>query len=108
MSRLLAVLVALGGFPSPLVGVVPLAASQDPPVAVLRDIMVPMRDGIRLATDVYLPAATDGQVVSRRLPTILQRVPSDKERPADMAIARYFASHGYAFVIQNTRGPLQV
>jgi predicted acyl esterase len=39
---------------------------------ILRDVLVPMRDGVGLATDVYLPEG------SRPFPTLLQRTPYDK------------------------------
>ena len=38
--------------------------------------MVPMRDGVELATDIYRPAL-DGLVVEQRLPVILHRTPYD-------------------------------
>ena len=68
------------------------------------DVMVPMRDKVCLATDVYLPTK-DGQVVSDRLPTVLMRTPYGKAKgEKGSSDARYFASHGYAVVFQDTRG----
>ncbi|HWB00119.1 MAG TPA: CocE/NonD family hydrolase [Pirellulales bacterium] len=68
------------------------------------DVMVPMRDGVRLATDVYLPTR-DGQPLKERLPTILMRTPYNKAtKPNGAPDGRYFASHGYAVVMQDTRG----
>ncbi len=80
---------------------------------VLRDVMVPMRDGVLLATDIYLPGG-DGQ---GPFPVILERtpygkhIPSRSERgPGDSAameradVARYFTEHGYAVVYQDCRG----
>ena len=72
-------------------------------VEVRHDVMVPMRDGVKLSTDVYLPTA-GGAVVGDKLPTILERTPYDKQRAGDTDIGRYFASHGYAVVLQDTRG----
>jgi putative CocE/NonD family hydrolase len=72
-------------------------------VEVRRDVMVPMRDGVKLATDIYLPTA-EGAAVAEKLPTILERTPYDKLRAGDAGIGRYFASHGYAVVLQDTRG----
>jgi uncharacterized protein len=69
-------------------------------VATLRDVMVPMRDGITLATDVYLPT-TNGAVVSTRVPAILERTPYNKE---GAATASYFVPRGYAVVVQDVRG----
>ncbi len=39
-----------------------------------KDQMVPMRDGVRLATDVYRPRG-DGISVEDRFPVLLQRTP---------------------------------
>jgi putative CocE/NonD family hydrolase len=63
-------------------------------------VMVPMRDGARLATDVYLER--DGG----RRPTVLVRLPYDKSaRFSFMArIAPRFLERGYAFVAQDVRG----
>ena len=49
-------------------------------IVVARDVMVPMRDGVRLATDVYRPAV-DGQPVAGRFPAILGRTSYDKDSP---------------------------
>ncbi len=69
--------------------------------AVQTDVMVPMRDSVSLATDVYLPAR-DGKAIDQKWPIILMRTPYNKSGPK--ADAEYFASHGYAFVVQDTRG----
>jgi putative CocE/NonD family hydrolase len=65
------------------------------------NVMVPMRDGVRLATDVYRPAK-GGLPADERLPVILTRTPYGKSSAARMG--EYFAMHGYAFVAQDTRG----
>jgi uncharacterized protein len=75
------------------------ALAQSIPIETHRDIMVPMRDGVRLATDLYLPATADN---ARKLPAILMRTPYNKSN--DSSLGRYFASHGYAVVFQDTRG----
>ncbi len=41
------------------------------------DIMVSMRDGIRLATDIYLPAI-NGKAAAGPFPTIMERTLYDK------------------------------
>lgn len=79
----------------------PARDSLPPTVARLPDVMVPMRDGVRLATDIYLPARNHVPIPGR-YPTILQRTPYGKRRWAD--VGPYFASHGYAVVQQDTRG----
>jgi uncharacterized protein len=65
------------------------------------DVMVAMRDGIRLATDIYLPAQ-NGSALSGRFPIVLTRTPYDKA--GSKAAGQYFASRGYVFVAQDTRG----
>ncbi|MBV8168037.1 MAG: CocE/NonD family hydrolase, partial [Alphaproteobacteria bacterium] len=80
-------------------------------MTIARDVMVAMRDGVHLATDVYRPS--DGS----RVPVILERTPYDKaapsrsERTAEVAaprsraeVAAYFVRHGYAVVYQDCRG----
>lgn len=79
----------------------PVSAAAPYEVAVQTDVMVPMRDGVRLATDVYLPAR-DGRPIGERLPTILERRPYNKDGCGSSG--KYYASHGYAFVAQDTRG----
>ena len=73
-----------------------------------RALMVPMRDGVRLGTRVYLPRDAEGP-----LPTILWRSPynfSEKMEPtpgysdANLKFALDAVRHGYAFVMQNERG----
>lgn len=73
-----------------------------------RMVMVPMRDGARLASRVYLPKNADGP-----FPTILWRSPynfSEKMVPnpdysdANLKFALDAIRHGYAFVMQNERG----
>ena len=46
-------------------------------VAIERDRMVALRDGVRLATDVHRPAR-DGRAVEDRFPVILERTPYGK------------------------------
>jgi len=63
-------------------------------------LMVPMRDGVRLATDVYLPKGA-GPVAA-----VLVRLPYDKcGRYTFMPqIAPFFLDRGFAFVVQDVRG----
>jgi putative CocE/NonD family hydrolase len=62
--------------------------------------MVPMRDGIMIASDVYLPP----EDVS--VETVLVRLPYDKDsRYVFMdRVAPHFTSRGYAVVVQDVRG----
>jgi putative CocE/NonD family hydrolase len=59
-------------------------------------ILVPMRDGVRLATDVY------GVESGLRKPVLLLRTPYDKKGGA--ATARRYAAAGYVAVVQDARG----
>jgi len=69
-------------------------------VTIERSVMVPMRDGVKLATDIYRPTDITGA-----LPTVLMRTPYNKAaNPAGDASARFFASHGYAVAVQDVRG----
>jgi predicted acyl esterase len=74
-------------------------------IVVERDVMVPARDGVLLATDIYRPDDAG------RFPVLLERTPYDKsapsrsERTATAAtpwsraeVAAYFLGHGYAVV----------
>lgn len=72
-------------------------------VQVEKDVMVEMRDGTRMATDIYLPAQ-DGHALDRRFPVLLQRTPYDKAAGRMEDEARYFAERGYVVVMQDNRG----
>lgn len=69
----------------------------------LYDELVPMRDGVNLAADVYLPA---GPKPAGGWPTVLMRTPYDKTVRAP-AFAPYFTAHGYAVVVEDVRGRYQ-
>jgi uncharacterized protein len=65
------------------------------------DIRVALRDGTRLAVDLYLPAR-DGKALAGKHPTLLARTPYNKTGMA--AEARWFAARGYAVAINDVRG----
>jgi uncharacterized protein len=68
-----------------------------------RPYAVRMRDGVRLATDVYLPSR------GRRWPVLLSRLPYDKAGDECFMpdIARWFNERGYAVVVQDVRGKVR-
>jgi len=68
-----------------------------------KDLMIPMRDGVKLAADVYRPAV-DGVPLSTRLPILLQQTPYNKEGSRLVDTAKYLASRGYVVVLQDDRG----
>ncbi|WP_415374722.1 CocE/NonD family hydrolase [Patiriisocius sp. Uisw_017] len=68
-------------------------------------VMMPMRDGIRLATDIYRPKGMD------KVPIIYSRTPYNfnswgdgKERMRTAKQAYEVVKRGYAYVVQNERG----
>jgi len=86
-------------------------------IVLQRDVMVPMRDGVRLATDIYLPGDGAAAMAGARLPVILERTPYGKGEPSRSErthtqptpltraeVARYFVDHGYGVVYQDCRG----
>jgi putative CocE/NonD family hydrolase len=72
-------------------------------VLVDRDVRVPVRDGLGLATDVYLPAI-DNKPVPDPLPVLLERTPYDKDATRFVNHANFFARRGYVVLIQDVRG----
>src|SRR5687768_1025106 len=66
-------------------------------VRMLNDLPVPMRDGVRLSADVYLPADGTGP-----WPVLLSRTPYDNTLLMDLAL--FWAQHGYVSVAQDVRG----
>jgi uncharacterized protein len=67
----------------------------------LWDVPVPMRDGVALAADVFLPPCADeGQPA----PALLMRTPYGKQSAAFKADAARYAGQGYAVVLQDVRG----
>ena len=53
-------------------------------VVVEKNVMIPMRDGVRLAADIFRPAR-DGKPAPGRFPTLLTRTPYDKDGAAATA-----------------------
>ena len=71
-----------------------------------RKVMLPMRDGLRLATDVYRP-----KDASKKYPIIFSRTPYNFNYwdvrngvPRDLTAALTAVKRGYAYVEQNERG----
>src|SRR5512143_3241733 len=71
-----------------------------------RKVMMPMRDGVRLATDIYRP-----KDASKKVPIVWVRTPYNFNYwdvrngvPSDMTAALTAVKRGYAYVVQNERG----
>jgi putative CocE/NonD family hydrolase len=78
--------------------------------------MVPMRDGVALATDIYLPSGT-ADPGTEAFAVIVERTPYNKSGPSRSEVslanrqpmnraqvAGYFAAHGLAVAMQDCRG----
>jgi uncharacterized protein len=68
------------------------------------DRMIPVRDGKRMATDIYRPHR-DGVPLGERLPVLLARTPYNKGSLA--AQATHYCERGYVVALQDTRGRYQ-
>lgn len=70
------------------------------------EVMMPMRDGVRLATDLYFPAEPEqlDRRVEGSFPVILIRTPYNKRGDLSQAGCEYFASRGYVVANQDCRG----
>jgi putative CocE/NonD family hydrolase len=74
----------------------PLLSRPEHDVKEQRSVNVPMRDGINLSADIYLPD------VEEKVPAILIRTPYKKEMLE--LNGRFYARRGYAVVAQDCRG----
>ena len=63
-----------------------------------KDVPVPMRDGVKLAADVYRPDAPG------RFPVIVLRTPYNKATPDEVQNSRWYAERGYVVVNEDVRG----
>jgi hypothetical protein len=96
----IAVTLAVGACMSLTASEQPADATAPQGVRVETGIMIEMRDGIRLSTDLYFPAEAEG-----KLPVILWRSIYDKSGAYDREPGmKELVAHGYVAAIQNTRG----
>ncbi len=70
-------------------------------VVVERNLMIPVRDGVRLAADVYRPAR-EGKPLPGRFPALLTRTPYGKS--GSSGEGNFYAARGYVVVANDTRG----
>jgi len=100
-------------------GAAPAAAGQDGAAEEMHltsDVMVRMRDGVHLATDIYRPMR-GGSPLPGPYPVILERTPygktvvsrseltvQDPVAKSRADVARYFVSRGYIVIYQDCRG----
>src|SRR5215469_10111905 len=84
-------------------------------IASTRNVMVAMRDGTRLATNIHRPAR-NGTPVDEKFPVLLERTPYNKDTggstlmggttapSSPTATVNYFVPRGYVVVYQDVRG----
>ena len=63
------------------------------------NVKTPMRDGVKLSADIYLPAGQPGP-----FPVILGRTPYDNTTAESMESAVFYPQHRYVFMAQDVRG----
>ena len=80
-------------------------SSSQPDYEVHTETNVPvlMRDGIILMADIHRPAR-GSRPVEGQFPVLLERTPYNKSTEARVLEAAFFATRGYATVVQDTRG----
>ncbi len=61
-------------------------------------IRIPMRDGVRLVANIFRPDAEG------KFPVIVVRTPYGKSSSGQFRDARWFAEHGYVYLIEDCRG----
>jgi predicted acyl esterase len=67
----------------------------------LWDLRTPMRDGVELSTDLYLP---EKGLEGGPYPVVLVRTPDNNQRPAHTKPAKHLADKGFAVALQDVRG----
>ena len=70
-------------------------------IASIKDVMVPMRDGVKLATDIYFPARGDVHAEGK-FSVVLERTPYNKS--AGSVAAAHLVPYGYIVIFQDVRG----
>ena len=69
----------------------------------IKEVFIPMEDGIKLAADLYLPVTMKKD---ERLPVILEYLPYRKDESRSMRLGNYdyFVNHGYIVARVDIRG----
>ncbi len=70
-------------------------------VVLVKNVWITMRDGVRLACDIYFPGR-DGKQADGKFPVIVERTPYGKE--SIRRWAAYFVPRGYIAIGQDVRG----
>lgn len=79
-----------------------------PKTVTTNNLFITMKDGVKLATSVTLPADASGKAIPGKFPTILTQTGYNKDAgafvPALGGADQYLVQHGYAHVVVDTRG----
>lgn len=95
----LALVMALNaGCASIMAKVLDVSPGQKQKMVAELNVMVPMSDGVKLATDIYRPAAPG------KYPVVLCRMPYGTDGKPFKIFGDFFVRHGYIFINQDTRG----
>lgn len=90
------------GLMGAVLGALPAAAQDAPvsehPMTVRYNLLLPMRDGVRLSVDVFRPQGNG------RHPAVFELTPYNNDGERTMAEAWHFVRRGYAFVTADARG----
>ncbi len=78
--------------------VVSLRVQAENTIKRMFDVRTPMRDGVELSSDLWLPGAQG------RYPLILMRTPYLKTSPRNPKLSQFFVTRGYAVAVQDVRG----
>ena len=82
------------------------ASAPTHPVETRWDVRIPVRDGLELSANLWLPVAPAGDG-ARRFPVLLEMIPYGKDtwhRSADVAMGEFLAARGFAFCRLDVRG----
>ena len=81
-----------------MLSIIYLSSSLSAQVIQKFDVRIPMRDGITLSADIWMPEAKG------RYPAILLRTPYIKVMKQLSDLGKVFAPEGYVFIVQDVRG----
>ncbi len=77
--------------------------SEFNPYTHYEEVMIPMRDGVRLAADVHFAVDEDGERLTDPAPVLLVRTSYDKSKTEWDTVRDYYPRQGYVFVNQDLR-----
>ena len=77
------------------------SSSSNYDIAEFHNVMIPMRDGVHLATNIFRPVE-NGKPIEGKFPVILERTPYGKDN--DVYYANHWVKQGYVVILQDVRG----